>query len=55
MMTFNKIHVFSNRQGSEFTKEKPTPSQAEQEAKRQALLVAVQKNGGLNVSECHQR
>ncbi|WP_299014018.1 hypothetical protein [uncultured Photobacterium sp.] len=56
MLTFNKDYVFSNQPDNEITEDtqSPTNTTPEQETKRRALLVAVQKTGGLDVAECRQ-
>lgn len=54
MLTFNKIHVISNRPDCEIDNEAATPSNAEleQEAKRLAMLATVQQTGGFDAAEC---
>lgn len=54
MITFNKVHVFSNQPNSDTGNETQAPSRAEleQEAKRLAMLAAVQQTGGVNAEEC---
>lgn len=54
MITFNKVHVFSNKPNCDTGNETQTPSHAEleQETKRQVMLAAVQQTGGINAEEC---
>jgi len=56
MLTFNKVHAFSNQPESENDYEMPAPSHEAlaQETKRQAMLATIQQTGGLDTVECRQ-
>ncbi|MCW8331146.1 hypothetical protein MD588_20330 [Photobacterium sp. SDRW27] len=56
MLTFNKVHAYSNLPESETAYEVPAPSEEAlaQEAKRQAMLAAIQQSGGLDIVGCCQ-
>lgn len=57
MLTFNKVHVFSNLPDAEISDDAPQPSAAElaREKKRLATLASVQQTGGFEPEECRHQ
>ncbi|WP_175577542.1 hypothetical protein [Photobacterium proteolyticum] len=56
MLTFNKVHVFSNLPDADICDNAPQSSDAElaREKKRLAMLASVQQAGGFEQGECLQ-
>lgn len=57
MLTFNKVHVFSNLPDAEISDDAPQPSAAElaHDKKRLAMLASVQQTGGFKPEECRHQ
>ncbi|GAB3524861.1 hypothetical protein [Photobacterium alginatilyticum] len=57
MLTFNKVHVFSNLPDAEISDDAPQPSAAElaHDKKRLAMLASVQQAGGFKPEECRHQ